>query len=78
MNVQFAIKKDEIYVIEVIKGQWEQFHLYQKLKVPLAKIASRVMAGEKLSKFNLDEKSERVYAVKESVFLSINFLIIYF
>jgi carbamoyl-phosphate synthase large subunit len=36
--------------------------------LPLAKIASRVMAGEKLSKFNLKDKSKGMYAVKEAVF----------
>ena len=36
--------------------------------LPLAKIASRVMAGEKLSKFNLRDKSKGMYAVKEAVF----------
>ena len=34
----------------------------------LAKIASRVMAGEKLSKFNLKDKSKGMFAVKEAVF----------
>ena len=33
MNIQFAIKKDEIYVIEVNPRQVEQFHLFQKQKV---------------------------------------------
>ena len=36
--------------------------------LPLAKIASRVMTGEKLSKFNLKDKSKGMYAVKEAVF----------
>jgi len=36
--------------------------------IPLAKIASRVMAGEKLSKFNLKSKTKNMFAVKEAVF----------
>ena len=36
--------------------------------LPFAKIASRVMAGEKLSKFDLKDKSKGMYAVKEAVF----------
>ena len=36
--------------------------------LPLAKIASRVMAGEKLSKFNLKNKTKKMFAVKEAVF----------
>ena len=36
--------------------------------LPLAKIASRIMAGERLSKFNLKSNSKGMYAVKEAVF----------
>ena len=69
MNIQFAIKKDEIYVIEVNPRASRTVPFVSKAKgLPLAKIASRVMAGEKLSKFNLKEKSKGMYAVKEAVF----------
>ena len=33
MNVQYAIKNDEIYVIEVNQGQVERFHLFRKRKI---------------------------------------------
>ena len=69
MNIQFAIKKDEIYVIEVNPRASRTVPFVSKAKgLPLAKIASRVMAGEKLSKFNLKDKSKGMYAVKEAVF----------
>ena len=69
MNVQFAIKKDEIFVIEVIPRASRTVPFVSKAKgIPLAKIASRVMAGEKLSKFNLKDKSKGMFAVKEAVF----------
>jgi len=69
MNVQFAIKKDEIYVIEVNPRASRTVPFVSKAKgLPLAKIASRVMTGEKLSKFNLRDKSKGMYAVKEAVF----------
>ncbi|MDC3070064.1 carbamoyl-phosphate synthase large subunit [bacterium] len=69
MNIQFAIKKDEIYVIEVNPRASRTVPFVSKAKgLPLAKIASRVMAGEKLVKFNLKEKSKEMYAVKEAVF----------
>ena len=59
MNIQFAIKKDEIYVIEVNPRASRTVPFVSKAKgLPLAKIASRVMAGEKLSKFNLKDKSK--------------------
>ena len=69
MNIQFAIKKDEIYVIEVNPRASRTVPFVSKAKgIPLAKIASRVMAGEKLSKFNLKDHSKNMYAVKEAVF----------
>ena len=69
MNIQFAIKKDQIYVIEVNPRASRTVPFVSKAKgLPLAKIASRVMAGEKLSKFNLKDKSKGMYAVKEAVF----------
>jgi carbamoyl-phosphate synthase large subunit len=69
MNIQFAIKNDEIYVIEVNPRASRTVPFVSKAKgLPLAKIASRIMAGEKLSKFDLRDKSKGMYAVKEAVF----------
>jgi carbamoyl-phosphate synthase large subunit len=69
MNVQFAIKNDEIYVIEVNPRASRTVPFVSKAKgLPLAKIASRVMTGEKLSKFNLKSKTKNMFAVKEAVF----------
>ncbi len=69
MNVQFAIKKDEIFVIEVNPRASRTVPFVSKAKgIPLAKIASRIMTGEKLSKFNLKDKSNGMFAVKEAVF----------
>ena len=69
MNIQFAIKKDEIYVIEVNPRASRTVPFVSKAKgIPLAKIASRVMTGENLSKFNLKKKSLGMFAVKEAVF----------
>jgi len=69
MNVQFAIKNDEIFIIEVNPRASRTVPFVSKAKgIPLAKIASRVMAGEKLSKFNLTNKNKSMFAVKEAVF----------
>ncbi len=69
MNIQFAIKNDEIFVIEVNPRASRTVPFVSKAKsIPLAKIASRVMAGEKLSKFNLKSKTKKMFAVKEAVF----------
>jgi carbamoyl-phosphate synthase large subunit len=69
MNVQYAIKNDEIFVIEVNPRASRTVPFVSKAKnLPLAKIASRIMAGEKLSKFNLNSKTKKMFAVKEAVF----------
>jgi len=69
MNAQYAIKNDEIYIIEVNPRASRTVPFVSKAKgIPLAKIASRVMAGEKLSKFNLTNKNKNIFAVKEAVF----------
>ena len=69
MNVQFAIKKDNIFVIEVNPRASRTVPFVSKAKnLALAKIASRVMAGEKLYKFNLKNKTKKMFAVKEAVF----------
>ena len=69
MNVQFAIKNDEIYIIEVNPRASRTVPFVSKAKgIPLAKIASRIMAGEKLKKFDLKNKNKNMFAVKEAVF----------
>jgi len=69
LNIQFAIKNDEIFVIEVNPRASRTVPFVSKANgIPLAKIASKVMAGDKLSKYNLKYKTNKTYAVKEAVF----------
>ena len=69
VNIQFAIKKDEVYVIEVNPRASRTVPFVSKANgIPLAKIASRVMAGEMLSKYKLKYKTNKKFAVKEAVF----------
>ena len=69
LNIQFAIKKDKIFVIEVNPRASRTVPFVSKANgVPLAKIASRIMAGEKLSKYKLKYKTNKRFAVKEAVF----------
>ncbi len=69
MNIQFAIKGDDIYLLEVNpRGSRTVPFVAKTTGVPLAKIASRVMAGEKLASFNLKELNLKHVAVKEAVF----------
>ncbi len=69
MNVQFAIKDEDIYLLEVNpRGSRTVPFVAKATGVPLAKIAARVMAGEKLAVFDLDDISPDHVAVKEAVF----------
>jgi carbamoyl-phosphate synthase large subunit len=69
MNIQYAIKNDEIFIIEVNPRASRTVPFVSKAKgIPLAKIASRIMTGEKLSKFDLKNKNKNMFAVKEAVF----------
>ncbi len=69
LNIQFAIKKDEVYVIEVNPRASRTIPFVSKANgIPLAKIASRVMAGEMLNKYKLKYKNNKKFAVKEAVF----------
>ena len=69
MNVQFAIKDEDIYLLEVNpRGSRTVPFVAKTTGVPLAKLAARVMAGEKLTDFNLAEVTLAHVAVKEAVF----------
>ena len=70
MNVQYAIKDDEIYVLEVNPRASRTVPFVAKATgVPIAKIAARVMAGEKLADFTPDDGPIAPHvAVKEAVF----------
>ena len=69
MNVQFAVRDDDIYVLEVNPRASRTVPFVAKtIGVPIAKIAARVMAGETLASFRLDEPDYGHIAVKEAVF----------
>ncbi|MFP4163981.1 MAG: carbamoyl-phosphate synthase large subunit [Chitinispirillaceae bacterium] len=69
LNIQFAVKEDLVYVLEVNPRASRTVPFVSKAKaVPWAKIAAKVMTGKKLSE--LPEAYERnmdYFAVKESV-----------
>ncbi len=68
MNIQFAIKKNSIYIIEVNPRASRTVPFVAKASgIPLASIASLIMTGEPLSKFNLIKNPLRHTAVKEAV-----------
>lgn len=75
MNVQFAYKDNDLYVIEVNPRASRTVPFVSKaIGFPLAKYAARVMAGEKLKNIGFTEEVTPTYwAVKESVFPFIRF-----
>jgi carbamoyl-phosphate synthase large subunit len=69
MNVQFAIKDGDVYVLEVNPRASRTVPFVAKvIGLPVAKIAARVMAGESLASFKLKPKKISHVAVKEAVF----------
>jgi carbamoyl-phosphate synthase large subunit len=70
MNVQYAVKDGEVYVLEVNPRASRTVPFVAKATgVPVAKIGARVMAGAALKEFDLDDAAIAPHvAVKEAVF----------
>ncbi|WP_077146197.1 carbamoyl-phosphate synthase large subunit [Sphingopyxis sp. KK2] len=69
MNIQFAVKGDEVYLIEVNPRASRTVPFVAKaVGSPIAKIAARVMAGEKLADLPKINRDISHVAVKEAVF----------
>jgi len=69
MNVQFAVQGEDIYVLEANPRASRTAPFVAKaVNIPIAGIAAKLQAGEKLSTFNLKPKKLDHVAVKEAVF----------
>lgn len=70
MNVQYAIKNDVVYVLEVNPRASRTIPFISKATgIPWAKVAAKVMVGKTLSELGIHEEVEiKHIAVKESVF----------
>ncbi|HVJ02833.1 MAG TPA: carbamoyl-phosphate synthase large subunit, partial [Sphingomonas sp.] len=69
MNIQFAVKDGVVYLIEVNPRASRTVPFVAKaIGAPIAKIASRVMAGEKLKDLPKIDRDIDYIAVKEAVF----------
>ena len=70
MNVQYAIRSDDIYVLEVNPRASRTIPFVSKaIGVPLAKLAARVMAGKTLDELGFTNEIEPAYfSVKAPVF----------
>jgi carbamoyl-phosphate synthase large subunit len=69
MNIQFAVKNNAVYVLEVNPRASRTSPFVSKATgVPLAKLAAKVMAGKRLSELGFTKEVEvEHFAVKESV-----------
>ena len=70
MNIQFAVKDNQIYLLEVNPRASRTIPFVSKATgVPLAKLATKVMLGHTLTELGFTEQVKPPYfAVKESVF----------
>ena len=75
INIQFAVKDDAVYVLEVNPRASRTIPFVSKaIGIPLAKVASEVITGRKLKELDIDSKRETKHvAVKEAVFPFIRF-----
>jgi carbamoyl-phosphate synthase large subunit len=70
MNVQYAVKGDDVYCLEVNPRASRTVPFVSKaIGVPLAKLAAKVMAGKTLKELGFTKEMwPKYWAVKESVF----------
>jgi len=75
MNVQFAVKDEDVYILEVNPRASRTVPFVSKaIGVPLAKIAAKIMAGKTLAELGfIQEKIPPYFSVKEAVFPFIKF-----
>ncbi len=70
INIQFAIKNNTLYVLEVNPRASRTIPFVSKsIGIPLAKLATKIMIGKTLEELNFTEEVKiKHFAVKESVF----------
>jgi carbamoyl-phosphate synthase large subunit len=69
MNIQYAIYEDTVYILEANPRASRTVPLVSKVcNISMARIATQILLGQKLSDFNLKNRTIRHYGVKEAVF----------
>jgi len=69
MNMQYAIAKDVVYVLEANPRASRTVPLVSKVcNISMARIATQIMLGKKLSELNLKPRRIPHFGVKEAVF----------
>jgi len=69
MNIQYAIQKDTVYILEANPRASRTVPLVSKVcNIPMARIATQIMLGKKLPDLRLGRKTFPHFGVKEAVF----------
>jgi carbamoyl-phosphate synthase large subunit len=69
LNIQYAIYEDTVYILEANPRASRTVPLVSKVcDIQMAKIATEILLGHKLSEFSLKNKPVKHYGVKEAVF----------
>ncbi|MDT8271803.1 MAG: ATP-grasp domain-containing protein, partial [Desulfomonilia bacterium] len=69
MNIQYAIAKDTVYVLEANPRASRTVPLVSKVcNIPMARVATQIMLGKKIADLDLKPKNIPHYGVKEAVF----------
>ncbi len=69
MNIQYAIYEDRVYILEANPRASRTVPLVSKVcNIPMARIATQVILGKKLSELNLQRRPIPHFGVKEAVF----------
>ena len=69
MNIQYAIQNDTVYILEANPRASRTVPLVSKVcSIPMARIATQIMLGKRLSDLNLGRKTFPHFGIKEAVF----------
>jgi len=69
MNIQYAIYQDTVYILEANPRASRTVPLVSKVcNIPMARLATQIMLGKRLSELDLSRKSFPHFGVKEAVF----------
>ncbi|MDP4224178.1 MAG: carbamoyl-phosphate synthase large subunit [Bacteroidota bacterium] len=69
LNIQYAIYEDTVYILEANPRASRTVPLVSKVcNISMARIATQILLGQKLSDFGLKKRTIRHYGVKEAVF----------
>jgi carbamoyl-phosphate synthase large subunit len=69
MNIQYAVAGDKVYVLEANPRASRTVPLVSKVcGIPMARLATRIILGEKLSDLGLVDSQPKHFGVKEAVF----------